>query len=67
MARSASTQAAGATPLMTSQEVADYLRVPLQTLAAWRVKGVGPKASRVGKHLRYRLADVDMWLEANAD
>jgi excisionase family DNA binding protein len=48
--------------LMTTQEVALYLRVPVATLYAWRTGGVGPPGSRVGRHLRYRHSDVDKWL-----
>lgn len=53
--------------IMDPQGVADYLRVPVETLYAWRHKGTGPKASKVGRHLRYRRADVDRWLEERAD
>lgn len=44
-------------------EVADYLRVPATTLAQWAHKGKGPKYSRVGRHTRYRWADVERWLD----
>lgn len=49
--------------LWTPQEVAAYLSVPVRTLYAWRCRGEGPPGRRVGKHLRYRRADVDAWLE----
>jgi excisionase family DNA binding protein len=52
--------------LLTPQEVADYLRVPVQTLYRWRYLGTGPRAALVGRHLRYRRADLDKWLEAQA-
>jgi excisionase family DNA binding protein len=48
---------------MTTREVADYLRVPLNTLYQWRHRGTGPRAGRVGKYLRYRRADVDRWID----
>ena len=48
--------------LLTIDEVADFLRLPLATLYAWRHKGVGPSALRVGRHLRYRRADLLRWL-----
>jgi excisionase family DNA binding protein len=50
-------------PLWTVQDVSDYLRVPVQTLYAWRVQGYGPPARRMGKHLRYRPEDVTAWLD----
>lgn len=40
-------------PLATIQEAAAYLRMPVATLYAWRHKGFGPKAAKIGKHLRY--------------
>jgi excisionase family DNA binding protein len=51
------------TPLWTTQDVANYLQVPVQTLYSWRVQGYGPRARRIGKHLRYRPEDVTTWLD----
>lgn len=48
---------------LTTDEVGRLLVVPVTTLYTWRYKGTGPRAYRVGKHLRYRLADVMAWLE----
>jgi excisionase family DNA binding protein len=48
--------------LMTAEELADYLAVPLATLYAWRYRGDGPPAVKVGRHLRYRVEDVESWL-----
>jgi excisionase family DNA binding protein len=53
--------------LLSAQEVAHLLAVPLSTLYGWRYKGTGPRAYRVGKHLRYRGSDVGAWLETVAD
>ncbi len=52
--------------LMTTDEVAQYLRVPVSTVHRWRSLGEAPKAARVGKHLRWRRADIDAWLEAQS-
>jgi hypothetical protein len=38
--------------------VADYLRVPVTTLYAWRKRGYGPPSVRIGRGLKYRWADV---------
>lgn len=53
--------------LMTLPELAEFLGVPPTTLYAWRQKRTGPRASRVGKHLRYRRSDVEKWLDAQAE
>lgn len=52
--------------LLSTDEVARILVVPVSTLYCWRYKGTGPKAHRVGKHLRYRLHDVLQWLDDQA-
>ena len=39
-------------------DVAKYLGVPKQTIYSWRQSGYGPKAIRVGKHLRWRHSVV---------
>lgn len=51
-------------PLMTAEEVSAYLVIPVATLYAWRSRNQGPVGHRVGRHLRYRLSDVDAWLNA---
>lgn len=50
--------------LMSTSEVAEYLNVPIGTIYQWRSSGVGPTGMRVGRHVRYRRAEVDKWLEA---
>jgi excisionase family DNA binding protein len=49
-------------PLASAKEVSAHLGVPITTLYTWRSRGKGPKATRVGRHLRYRWADIDAWL-----
>lgn len=53
--------------LLTTAELAGYLRVPRSTLYGWRYRGVGPPAIRVGRHLRYRTCDVERWLELQTE
>jgi excisionase family DNA binding protein len=50
-------------PFWTVAEVAMYLRVPVETLYAWRKRRYGPPAARVGRHLRYDPADVRAWVK----
>jgi predicted DNA-binding transcriptional regulator AlpA len=52
--------------LGTAEEVSEYLQVPVKDLYQWRHKGTGPRASKVGKYLRYRWADVEAWLDEQA-
>lgn len=51
--------------LLTLSEVADQLGVPEASLRYWRHAGTGPPSIKVGRHVRYRPADIDVWLEAN--
>lgn len=48
--------------LMSVQELADFLDVPVKTIYAWRYHGEGPRGFRVGRHVRFRWADVQAWL-----
>lgn len=53
-------------PLWTVEDVSTYLGVPVATLYQWRYRRIGPRASRVGRHLRYDPADVRDWLDRKA-
>lgn len=50
--------------LMTTAEVAEYLRMPEATLRYFRHKGEGgPRSFRMGgRRIAYRRQDVDAWL-----
>lgn len=50
-------------PLATPDEVADFLGLPIATLGQWRYMGKGPKSIKVGRHVRYRWADIERWLD----
>jgi excisionase family DNA binding protein len=51
--------------LFTPEELAGYLKLPsVETIYAWRSRRRGPKATRVGRYIRFRKVDVDVWLEA---
>ncbi|MBN3585972.1 helix-turn-helix domain-containing protein [Algoriphagus aestuarii] len=52
--------------MWTVEDVAAYLRVPVTTLYQWRYRRVGPRASRVGRYLRYDPAEVRAWVERQA-
>lgn len=50
---------------LTTEEVAERLRIPAATLRYWRMKGIGPRSIKVGpKHVRYRASDVVEYLAA---
>jgi len=53
--------------LLTVEDLAEYLGVPVATLYAWRHRRLGPPGFRVGKHLRYRRRDVEDWISSRLD
>ena len=48
---------------LSPDALAKLLDVPLATLYGWRYKGIGPVGIRIGRHVRYRRADVEEWIE----
>lgn len=53
-------------PMWTIQQLSEYLQVPVKSIRKWREEGEGPRGFRVGRHLRFRRADVMTWLEDRA-
>lgn len=53
--------------LLTPVQLAELVGVPRSTVYTWRYHGTGPRAIKVGRHIRFRRSDVDAWLEANSD
>jgi predicted DNA-binding transcriptional regulator AlpA len=50
--------------LLTLEEVADLLRIPMATLYRQRYVGDPPGSLgfRVGRHVRFRNADLEAWI-----
>lgn len=46
---------------------AEYLGVPLATVYRWRARRTGPRGVKVGRQVRYRAAEVEAWLDSQAD
>lgn len=53
--------------LWSLKEVSEFLQIPESTILTWRVDGKGPHGYRVGRYLRFRQSDVEVWLDAQAD
>ena len=51
--------------IFTAQELSEYLDVPLGTVYQWSSRGGGPKLYKVGRHLRAKGSDVELWLQGN--
>jgi predicted site-specific integrase-resolvase len=52
-------------PVLPPPDIAELLDVSVRTLEFWRYQGRGPAFIRVGKRIRYRLSDVEAYLQAN--
>jgi excisionase family DNA binding protein len=54
------------TRLLTLVEVAEYLQVPAASLSRQRTVGAmpGTLGFRVGRHVRFREADLEAWIDA---
>ena len=49
--------------LLSPQDFAAYLDVPVKTVYGWRHRRQGPPGFRVGRHLRFRWSDVEGWID----
>jgi hypothetical protein len=49
--------------MLTPEALADLLMIPVPTLYSWNYRGVGPPVHKIGRHLRYRLTDVEEWID----
>jgi predicted DNA-binding transcriptional regulator AlpA len=52
---------------ISPSQLAAELDIPIKTLYQWRYRGTGPRAHRIGKHVRYRRRDIEAWLATQAD
>lgn len=50
---------------LTNKEVAARLRISPFTLAAWRIKGNGPRFIKLGRKILYPLAEVEAFEKAH--
>lgn len=53
-------------PLIGPKDISAWIGVPVRTIYQWRNGNKGPKAYRIGKHLKFKRSDVEQWLEAQA-
>lgn len=54
--------------VLDSEQAAAYLSTSPATIREWRAdrrNGFGPKFIRKGGFVRYRIVDLDAWLQAN--
>ena len=47
--------------LLTPKQLAELFAVNENTIAKWRVQGIGPKFIKIQRNVRYAANDVDHW------
>jgi predicted DNA-binding transcriptional regulator AlpA len=52
-------------PLLTEEEVAEWLDLKKATLARWRWAGIGPTFIKLGGAVRYTRQDVQDYIDSN--
>ena len=57
----------GLDPLLSIEDLAEYLGVPVTTIYDWRVDGKGPCGVRVGRHVKFTGSDVLAWIDAQRE
>ncbi len=50
--------------MLTRREAAELLGIEPQTLAVWSCRGIGPAFIKVGRSVRYRLSDLEKFIES---
>jgi predicted DNA-binding transcriptional regulator AlpA len=54
-------------PMESLDWLSDLIRIPPRSIYNWRLRGEGPPAYRVGRHLRFRPSEVEAWLDSRRD
>ena len=49
--------------LLSVEELATLLRVPVSTVRYWRLRGEGPKPLKIGRRVRFDAAEVARWID----
>jgi excisionase family DNA binding protein len=52
--------------LMSPDDLAQLLNVPVRTLGQWRYLRQGPPYLKVGRHVRYHPDEVEGWLRTKS-
>ncbi len=53
----------GLEKMLSTRELAEYLGVAPQAIYDLRCDGRGPRAVHVGRELRYRVSEIEAWIE----
>jgi excisionase family DNA binding protein len=48
---------------LSVEDLAERYSVPVDTIYQWNHSGYGPVYMKIGRYVRYRIADVEKWEE----
>ena len=51
---------------LSPRQLAELIGVPVSTIYGFNSDGSAPRRFRIGKHIRYRVTDVQAWLDKHA-
>ena len=60
-------QTAAPSRLLSTAQAADFLQMNKSWLEHARLDGNGPHVTRIGRIVRYRMADLELFVEANRE
>lgn len=49
---------------LTTPQAAEYIGLHKSTLDTWRCRGEGPRFVKLGRAVRYRIKDLDAYIES---
>lgn len=52
---------------LSTQEFAEFIGLPVETIYYWRKRGSGPRGVKIGRHVKYKLSEIDAWLDELRD
>lgn len=52
---------------LTTNELAELVRTPVETVRFWRHVGKGPRSFKIGRRVLYDQADVFAWIESQRE
>jgi predicted DNA-binding transcriptional regulator AlpA len=65
--RSVSPRRGSGVELLNIERLAERLTVSVGCIRAWRLRGEGPPAVRVGTSLRWDVNEVEAWLDSRRE
>ncbi|CAN0560176.1 unnamed protein product [Laminaria digitata] len=51
--------------ILSASQASRYLDLSISTLAKWRHYGTGPRYSKLGRRVVYRVDELDSWVQQN--